>query len=364
MTRPTTRKPRHHTAARAGVPAALGALMLMAAPAAAQSTGTFKDWWVACDNRHSCTAFGTAPAMSDAVFGTWLSVARDGDGDAVPRLAIGILLADEATTGPVTATLTVPGGGGSLPPIDATIDQGMLMAPLPASMAAAVLPALRQANMLEITVTAPAKGVLAATRVSLAGASAALLYIDDAQKRVGTVTALVRPGDKPASTIPPVPPVPVVTPPQPSTSAVPAGLPAGFDAHPLGDDCDPQAREMVPPLIGRLDAAHVLYGAVCMAGAYNMVYQLWVEDQKGQIATADIEMPDGISPIDLMNVDYDADNRMLSSYAKGRGIGDCGTAASWVWDGRRFRLTSLIAMEVCQGIPADAWPVLYRAEIR
>ncbi|MFD0390190.1 DUF1176 domain-containing protein [Tistrella bauzanensis] len=124
----------------------------------AQSTGTFKDWWVACDNRHSCTAFGTAPAMSDAVFGTWLSVARDGDGDAVPRLAIGILLADEATTGPVTATLTVPGGGGSLPPIDATIDQGMLMAPLPASMAAAVLPALRQANMLEITVTAPARG--------------------------------------------------------------------------------------------------------------------------------------------------------------------------------------------------------------
>lgn len=364
MTHATTRKPRHHIAARAGLPAALGALMLMAAPAAAQSTGTFKDWWVACDNRRSCTAFGTAPAMSDAVFGTWLSVARDGAGDAVPQLAIGILLADDATTGPVRVTLAIPGVGGSLPPIDATIDQGMLMAPLPASMAAAVLPALRQADMLEITVTAPATGVLAATRVSLSGASAALLYVDDAQKRVGTVTALVRPGDKPASAVPPVPPVPVVTPPPHALAAAPADLPAGIDTRSQGDDCDPQARAMVPPLIGRLDAAHVLYGAVCMAGAYNMVYQLWVDDQQGGIEAADIEMPGGIGPIDLMNIDYDADSRMLSSYAKGRGIGDCGTAASWVWDGSRFRLTSLIAMEVCQGIPADAWPVLYRAEIR
>ena len=302
--------------------------------------------------------------MTDAVFGTWLSVARDGDGDAVPRLAIGILLADESTTGPVTATLGIPGGGGSLPPIDTTIDQGMLMAPLPASMAATLLPALRQADMLEITVTSPAAGVLASTRVSLAGASAALLHVDDAQKRVGTVTALVRRGDRPASTVPPVPPVPVVTPPPRAMAAAPAELPAGLETRSQGDDCDPRAREMVPPLIGRLDAAHVLYGAVCLAGAYNMAYQLWVGDQQGRIEAADIETPDGIDPIDLMNIDYDADSRMLSSYAKGRGIGDCGTAASWLWDGGRFRLTSLMVMEVCQGIPADAWPVLYRSEIR
>ena len=52
----------------------------------------------------------------------------------------------------------------------------------------------------------------------------------------------------------------------------------------------------------------------------------------------------------------------LSTFGKGRGLGDCGTGEEWVWDGKAFRLALLKTMPHCKGIPIDDWPTLYRAE--
>jgi hypothetical protein len=50
---------------------------------------------------------------------------------------------------------------------------------------------------------------------------------------------------------------------------------------------------------------------------------------------------------------------VLSSLAKGRGIGDCGASENYVWDGGEFRLIESRAMHVCRG--AWEWIRLWEA---
>jgi len=42
---------------------------------------------------------------------------------------------------------------------------------------------------------------------------------------------------------------------------------------------------------------------------------------------------------------------VLTGYAKGRGLGDCGLVQSLVWDGTRLRLTEQSEMRECRGNP-------------
>lgn len=49
----------------------------------------------------------------------------------------------------------------------------------------------------------------------------------------------------------------------------------------------------------------------------------------------------------------------LSTYAKGRGIGDCGTAERFAWDGEMFRLIERREMNQCRGSPH--WITVWRA---
>lgn len=62
--------------------------------------------------------------------------------------------------------------------------------------------------------------------LSTAGAAAALLYMDERQYRVGTISALVRRGPKPAAAVPRPPALPVVKRAPPSPKARRRGLPA------------------------------------------------------------------------------------------------------------------------------------------
>lgn len=67
---------------------------------------------------------------------------------------------------------------------------------------------------------------------------------------------------------------------------------------------------------------------------------------------------------ELINAGFDRSTMTLSTFSKGRGIGDCGSAEDWLWDGQTFRLALLRAMPHCKGITDNDWPVLYRAELR
>ena len=41
--------------------------------------------------------------------------------------------------------------------------------------------------------------------------------------------------------------------------------------------------------------------------------------------------------------------------AKGRGLADCGSSASWAWDGKMFRLASYQSLGLCRGAPPGTW---------
>ena len=87
-----------------------------------------------------------------------------------------------------------------------------------------------------------------------------------------------------------------------------------------------------------------------------------VIDEEGQWVPAPIEQP--VPPAEdievywqylLTEADFSIEDRLLSEWAKGRGLADCGMSASWTWDGRMFRLTSYRSLEECRGAPPGTW---------
>jgi hypothetical protein len=52
----------------------------------------------------------------------------------------------------------------------------------------------------------------------------------------------------------------------------------------------------------------------------------------------------------------------LGINATARGLGDCGTAAGWGWDGTNFVLLRYSEMDACGGVDVSDWPTLYLAE--
>jgi hypothetical protein len=117
----------------------------------------------------------------------------------------------------------------------------------------------------------------------------------------------------------------------------------------------------------RLDARTELWAVPCGSGAYNLTHNWYLTGPGGRdprpaalIGTAgpgaDPNMPDNST----VNGEYDPGSRTLSSFAKGRGIGDCGVQQTWTWTGQRFVLTMESTMGECAGVPSDFWPVAWR----
>ncbi len=61
--------------------------------------------------------------------------------------------------------------------------------------------------------------------------------------------------------------------------------------------------------------------------------------------------PDGRAM--TINANFDADIQQLHSYAKGRGIADCGVATTHAWTGEAFVLTDRAELSVCRGLSDD-----------
>jgi hypothetical protein len=216
--------------------------------------------------------------------------------------------------------------------------------------AAEVIRLLRTAPRIQL-LTADGKP---AGTISLKGASAALLYMDDQQGRVDTVTALARRGAKTA--VPPPPELPKVTAVQPGAAPAPKLSAARLAALRKQYGCDveevggPEAAD-----IARIDPRHSLLLLSCGAGAYNYSsVPILLEETGATIRTTtapfDLEPRwwDEKNPM-LVNAEWDPEGRILASFAKGRGLGDCGVGQTFAWDGGRFRLVEQIEMGECRG---------------
>ncbi len=349
---------------------AVAALVALPGPGlAADRAGelkTFRDWVIGCDNTLACTALGMAPADGEA--GAYVKIARAAGPNATAEVSVVVY----AETTPATPRLRLRLDGGKGPglPSDvlaATFDGQFARARLAGADAAAVIAALLPATGLTVELLDGSKS-LSSSPVSLSGSSATLRYMDAEQGRAGGVTALVATGSAAASKVPAAPVAPVVTAVSmseldPPPKRRPAGIPA---ADP--DDCPIDPKEMAVSLSG----GRTLWGTCVSAGAYNFTYDFRVAGA-GAAVPARFEVP-GAGAVMSMGEDDDFaaltnpglsdDGFVLSAFAKGRGIGDCGGLAEWVFDGERFRALTYAAMDTCMGVPADDWPVLYTARRR
>jgi hypothetical protein len=195
-------------------------------------------------------------------------------------------------------------------------------------------------------------------RTSLRGLKAALLHVDERQGRVGTVSAFVGRGAAPDKAAPTAPALPLITVPQAASLPGPSAPDqltdtqlAAFRARFRCRVADPIMLRL-PVRAIRLDGGHtlVLVPSPCPTGAYNTRVLAVVADRNGEARPADLEFP-GLAETrhEVVNPRWSESDRQLHSFVKSRGLGDCGSSQSWVWDGRRFRLVLQTDMEECRG---------------
>jgi hypothetical protein len=332
-------------------PTALALLTSLAGEALAATptpaASNFKDWTVTCDNLRNCEADGFAVDEADKP--AILQLTRGGA--AGDPAKIELLLLDEPGE-PRGKPLVLAVDGRSVLTIPVGVDGPTALAD---AQVGPLLGAARNGTTLTISQDGKALGA-----VSLAGMVAALRFVDDQQKRAGTVTAIIAKGAAPLSAVPPQPTGPVV---RRAAAVAQTGLPAkpsaAVKALMVKSECDTEDIAVSKPEAHRLAADKVLWQVPCWSGAYNYSSLFVIIDNKG--GAARIARLEGVDDGVAVNAVYDPQTRILSAYNKGRGLGDCGEASEWAWTGEGFALTNQASMPLCQG--QTNWPTTFQARV-
>ncbi len=313
-------------------------MLILAALAAAATTApqpgavkTFKDWTVACDNIQSCSAVMLMPedeAASDDY--TLVSLARTGLANAPITI--------DADTGSARGEVVLMVDGAAVQPLGTAKGSGVSGA-----LTLATLAKMAQGSRIEIRVAGKAAG-----SGSLAGFSAAMRYWDAAQRRDGGTDAIVAKGKAVRSIVPP--PAPRVTAARIPLAKVPVPGKATIAMLAKKFGCEDEQDGPGSAEAYALGGGRTLILVPCGAGAYNFSSKPVIATGKSYVLAPFDLAPDwGGGDIELVNAGFDAKTATLSSFAKGRGVGDCGTSQTWVWDGTRFRLTEMTRMDECRG---------------
>jgi len=304
--------------------------MLSLSAQAAQSARTLehKDWEVACDNTLTCRIAGYGKEEDPS--GSILLTRDAGPGiEPTGEVTLGDTEDDSEPAEKLTLWIDGKPAGDLL-----AADDNWQMS---ASQTSAVIKAVKGSGKVEF------KGGSKPFMLSNEGAYAVLLKADDVQGRIGTPGALTKKGNKPESSVAKAVPAPVIQAAKtlsgeprlltdPEIAALKTRLLPTVNRND-DDTCDSlftSAENIDPetdgPTLTPLDDSHALLSALCWRAAYNEGYGYWVIDNqlKGQ-------------PVLVTVSGSDYDKGEITSVQKGRGIGDCMSQESWVWDGQAFR---------------------------
>jgi hypothetical protein len=340
----------------------------LAGAAHAQATRLFTDWQAACDNLRACAALGMGSADAES-FG-FIDVRRGAGANAEPQVSLAFTFETELQELPLEISFDPPGSDAVFPrqPRARIGRDGLLRLDLPNENLAPFLAALRRAEFLRVRRLDDTPRDQASTIISLKGAVAALRWIDEQQQRTGNVTAMVARGDRPATAIaaPPAPPVVTRSPLQASQiegKAPPDILALRRTACPdLSQDSEGEeiGYQLTPDL--------TLWQMPCAQGAYNFSMVYFLQPRASAPRRILFDRPENGGLVanlgEIINGEFQDDERSIFFFAKGRGLGDCGARGSYVWNGRSFALASWQEMPTCRGAPLDLWPVLWRTERR
>lgn len=323
------------------------AVMLAATGAIAQAPNpgaleTYKDWTIGCDNRNRCEAVALMPEGGDLPeIPLMIGIARAAGPDAETEIWISREGKGQAEVSFLVDGRKVAG---------ATARDGEAAVKGPQASALAI--AMARGSTLDVR-----SGTKLLGRPSLSGSGAALRYMDARQRRAGTSSALVATGPLGVNAVRPAPAAPLIR-----RMAVPGGAaPAPLWREELAallkfTGC---AGEMAPdqsPELHRLSKTETLILVPCGSGAYNFssvpVIATGVAGRRAwRFASFDYKpgwSEDAKRPM-LVNTGWTPEKSRLDSFAKGRGLGDCGGSEAYVWDGTRFRLIEAAAMGECRG---------------
>ena len=316
------------------IPSGENAAAATDAPPKPGEVKTFADWAVGCDNIATCKAAALGPVDGE-VPAVLMSINRAGGPDGAMTIAF---LSSEAIPLPLRIAVDgKPAGEGGRSDDDATRIEGEL--------ARRIVSAAANGRAL----TVADRDNAATSTISLAGLAAALRYIDDQQGRAGTTGALVARGA--AADARAAPAAPVVTALAPAGSAA-TPLPQQLAQFRKAGSCDQDnaANSAQPVETHALGGGKTLLLLPCSAGPYNVTSLVYVGDASG-FRPAEFDLPGGMGEgsgiANVVNGQWE--NGVLTEYNKARGVGDCGVSASYVWDGRRFRLVERAAMDECRG---------------
>lgn len=347
---------------RGGGLALLPALALPAlALAAVPEPKGFRDWMAGCDNVKSCTALSVPPEAADTT--AYLRLERPAGQDGAVSLVL--RLRGDWKKPPAAVTLKLdgapfPAAGRSMP---ATSDGDLASVAFQPADITAFIEAARKATKLAVA----APGLSA--EVSLSGAVAALLWIDEQQGRLNTPSALIRKGGAGAAAAAPA--LPVITA-RPASGAL-----SEKDARALAaalrkqlrqrdpDQCEDDDMSVSGDQAWPLDGRRSLVALACSRGAYNVTSGFWTVENGAVAAARPVDFPgNGSEKNMLVNAEFEPKTGRISYFAKGRGLGDCGAAGGYAWTGTGFVLTELSMMGECRGIGPDDWIALFRSEVR
>jgi Protein of unknown function (DUF1176) len=340
------------------------------------STQTYRDWSVTCNNVKRCMAYSTSTKSEGG-----LALRPRG---ASPDLSEGWMIIERAAGLNASAQILLSRPDLSSTSIAANSQIHLLGANgrvLPSGVFAATLGnrgAIQIAPSLNTTFLNVARTASHAVLVSgpvkrpvffvsLSGLVASGRAIDAFQGRTNTAGALIDVGRRSNATVPAAPVLPVVTA-IPFAKRTGVRPPAALLARRVAD-CDDGER--FDPGGGNieaftLDRNRTLWSVPCGAGAYNTWNRFYIQPARGALVVALFTgkpVGDAEEAIGLMNASIDHAKGVITAFSKGRGLGDCGSAETYVWDGDVFQLAQLSEMVPCGGIISEFWPSVIESRV-
>lgn len=126
-------------------------------------------------------------------------------------------------------------------------------------------------------------------------------------------------------------------------------------------ECEVELDEAIKDLetAGELSGGLKLVEVYCWRAAYNFGSILFTLDpaapEKARLLSFQTlgAKNNLISTYQLSSPGYDEKTKILSSFHKGRGVGDCGSSGEWRWNGKDFELKRYWNKDECDGQPFD-----------
>lgn len=335
-----------------------GAMAAPSAPVVPGKVLTFKDWTIGCDNGLACQAVALMPeSLPEGFLSIVVTRAEGTSGAFAVEMSGKTTKADRfrvVIDGKVADTGTIQVGS-----------ETIKFAGADAMKLARAMSKGRGLKLID------GSGTMLGS-ASLAGLAAAFRYADAVQGRAGSRGAIIAIGPKMGTakkaTVPAISAKKIK-----SSDILPdaAALVALSESSPCTKERFGPTQDSAYSLGTGPSGPQALILLNCGSGAYNFSVGAYVgvRDKKGKWAFAPAKFDHNKNRLtekgDLMllvNSDWDPATQSMSSYAKGRGIGDCGSAENYVWDGTMFRLTSATVMDECRG--SLDWIPVWRAEVK